>query len=130
MGRGGFRANAGRPVGSGKHGEPTVRVRVPQSLAPRLDKVQAIFALISDYELRSSQASATSPRWEQLRLFLSDIRSIENEGEGMSETRKVYYMGLEVEVLGQSEDGSKSVIKYLSGGRTCEVKTSELIKGK
>jgi len=111
-----------------RHGEPTVRVRVPQSLAPRLDKIQAIFALISDYELRSSQASATSPRWEQLRLFLSDVRSIENEGEDMSE-QKVYYMGLEVEVLGQSEDGTKSVIKYLSGGRTSEVKTSELIKG-
>jgi hypothetical protein len=129
MGRGGIRANAGRPIGSGRHGEPTVRVRVPESLAPCLDKIQSILALISDYELRSSQTSDSSPRWEQLRLFLADVYAIENEeGEVMSETQKVYFKGTEVKIVGQSEDGTRSVVRYRSG-RTAEVKTSDLIKG-
>jgi len=39
MGRGGKRAGAGRPKGSGKYGEPTKAMRVPQSLADRLEPI-------------------------------------------------------------------------------------------
>jgi hypothetical protein len=132
--RGGLRKNAGRPKGSGQYGEETVALRVPVSLASRLPKIQSILSLIEDYRIRSLDASSSSPRWEQLRLFLSDVDAIENEGvEQMSDSPKFYFEGTEVQVLAQSEDGSKSVIQYLSRngspGRTSEVKTSQLIKG-
>jgi DNA polymerase V len=39
MGRGGKRVGAGRPKGSGKYGEPTKAMRVPQSLADQLDPI-------------------------------------------------------------------------------------------
>jgi DNA polymerase V len=39
MGRGGKRAGAGRPKGSGKYGEPTKAMRVPQSLANQLEPI-------------------------------------------------------------------------------------------
>lgn len=42
--RGGKREGAGRPVGSGKYGEPTRAIRIPQSL------VGSVFELLSDYE--------------------------------------------------------------------------------
>ncbi len=38
MPRGGLRKGAGRPAGSGKYGEPTVALRVPQSLRDHLVK--------------------------------------------------------------------------------------------
>ncbi|MEM9770307.1 MAG: S24 family peptidase [Cyanobacteria bacterium P01_D01_bin.73] len=38
-GRGGRRPGAGRPVGSGKYGEPTKAVRVPESMVPHLPKM-------------------------------------------------------------------------------------------
>lgn len=38
-GRGGRRAGAGRPVGSGKYGEPTKAVRVPESMVPHLQEM-------------------------------------------------------------------------------------------
>lgn len=132
--RGGIRKNAGRPKGSGQYGEETVALRVPVSLASMLPKIQSILSLIEDYRIRSLDASSSSPRWEQLRLFLSDVDAIENEGtEEMSDSSKFYFEGTEVQVLAQSEDGSKTVIQYPSRngspGRTSEVKTSQLIKG-
>ena len=132
--RGGYRPRAGRPKGSGKHGEETIALRLPISLASRLPKVQSILSLIEDYRIRSLDASSSSPRWEQLRLFLSDVDAIENEGvEEMSDSPKFYFEGTEVQVLAQSEDGSKTVIQYPSRngspGRTSEVETSRLIKG-
>ncbi len=39
MGRGGKRVGAGRPKGSGKYGEPTKAMRVPQSLADQLEPI-------------------------------------------------------------------------------------------
>jgi DNA polymerase V len=39
MGRGGKRVGAGRPKGSGKYGEQTKAMRVPQSLADRLEPI-------------------------------------------------------------------------------------------
>ncbi|MGD1902989.1 MAG: LexA family protein [Geitlerinemataceae cyanobacterium] len=41
MGRGGKRNGAGRPKGSGKYGEPTEAMRVPQSLAERIKPILA-----------------------------------------------------------------------------------------
>ncbi|MEM9246307.1 MAG: S24 family peptidase [Cyanobacteria bacterium P01_F01_bin.153] len=38
-GRGGRRPGAGRPVGSGKYGEPTKAVRVPESMVPHLSQM-------------------------------------------------------------------------------------------
>ena len=38
-GRGGRRPGAGRPVGSGKYGEPTKAVRVPESMVPHLPRM-------------------------------------------------------------------------------------------
>jgi DNA polymerase V len=75
--RGGFRPGSGRPRGSGKHGEQTVAIRVPLSLASNLDKYQSLLALIEDYKNRSADASPTSPRWEQMRAFLSDFAQLE-----------------------------------------------------
>jgi DNA polymerase V len=40
MGRGGSRAGAGRPKGSGKHGEPTKAIRLPVSWIDRLEKLK------------------------------------------------------------------------------------------
>jgi DNA polymerase V len=53
MGRGGKRAGAGRPPGTGKYGEPTKAVRLPMSLA---DRVTAI--------LESWHARGKSPQLE------------------------------------------------------------------
>ncbi|MGB7056356.1 MAG: translesion error-prone DNA polymerase V autoproteolytic subunit [Geitlerinemataceae cyanobacterium] len=39
MGRGGKRAGAGRPPGTGKYGEPTKAVRLPMSLADRVTEI-------------------------------------------------------------------------------------------
>lgn len=38
-GRGGRRPGAGRPTGSGKYGEPTKAVRIPQSMVPHLPRI-------------------------------------------------------------------------------------------
>ncbi len=50
--------------------------RVPSEWADKIQEVDALLALIEDWKDRSNQASSTSPRWQKLREFLSDVNSI------------------------------------------------------
>ncbi len=60
MSRGGKRAGAGRPAGSGRFGEKTVPVRVPESLLPTVLDLIANHASASD-QTASPSASPTAP---------------------------------------------------------------------
>ena len=71
--RGGARPNSGRSKGS-----PTKAVRVSQELANNIDKVQALLALVADWQARQidEPASDTSPRWERMNEFLEEVKGI------------------------------------------------------
>mgnify|MGYP006896874046 CR=1 FL=1 len=72
--RGGSRPGSGRPYSGG----PTTGVvRVPIQYANKDVQAElvALQALIADWDCRALDASKSSPRWEQLRVFLSEAKT-------------------------------------------------------
>jgi DNA polymerase V len=68
--QGGFRANAKRPVGSGKYGEPTEAIRVPVSLLP---VVRAWLAAKGKAPPAGTRYLAPSPMGRTLPLYASRV---------------------------------------------------------
>lgn len=68
--RGGFRANAKRPVGSGQYGEPTQPVRVPVSLLP---VVRAWLAARGKAPPAGTQRPALAAQARALPLYASKV---------------------------------------------------------
>lgn len=67
---GGFRANAKRPVGTGKYGEPTEAIRVPVSLLP---VVRAWLAIRGKAPPAGTRYPAPSPSVHEFPLYASRI---------------------------------------------------------
>lgn len=59
--RGGVRAGAGRPPGSGRYGEPTRPLRVPVSLAPALENWLTVATVRLSSEIAGVEAPAVAP---------------------------------------------------------------------
>lgn len=68
--RGGFRANAKRPVGTGKYGEPTEAVRIPLSLLPI---VRAWLAARGKAPPAGTRYPASSSARHEVPLFASRV---------------------------------------------------------
>jgi hypothetical protein len=71
MPRGGVRPGAGRPIGSGPHGEPTMTLRVPLSLVPEVS------ALLSAHiDSQTSQRSKLLPATGHAALYEWAVPSV------------------------------------------------------
>ncbi|NJN61782.1 MAG: translesion error-prone DNA polymerase V autoproteolytic subunit [Coleofasciculaceae cyanobacterium RL_1_1] len=68
MGRGGKRIGAGRPKGSGKYGEPTKAMRVPQSLANQLEPILKNWQTVAHSETEQSNFSDSEAILQTLRF--------------------------------------------------------------
>lgn len=68
MGRGGKRIGAGRPKGSGKYGEPTKAMRVPQSLANQLEPILKNWQTIAHSGTEQSNFSDSEAILQALRF--------------------------------------------------------------
>ncbi len=72
---GGTRAGSGQPA---KWGEPTKVIRVPQSLASKIELIIAIpelIELLEDADKKIAK-SPTSPRHDGLKELVADIRNL------------------------------------------------------
>lgn len=67
---GGRREGAGRP----NLGKKSKVIRIPDGL-PDAKTITDTFELIWEWERKSKDASQTSPRWDKLRQFLSELPS-------------------------------------------------------
>ena len=50
--------------------------RVPSEWADKIQEIDALLALIEDWKDRSDCTSKSSPRWEKLREFLGEVKSL------------------------------------------------------
>lgn len=72
MSWGGRREGAGRKSGSGKYGEPTVPVRVPQGLSDRLQEVLTTYE--SDQKLLE-QMRELLEKWDKKTAYSESVKN-------------------------------------------------------
>jgi len=78
MPRGGYRAGAGRPVGTGKYGTQTKTIRVPIHLADKVPELlRSLEELIDEWEQRTAAEDYDrNPRKKLARQMLEDFKAI------------------------------------------------------
>lgn len=80
---GGSRPGAGRKRKADKLAELTTKVvRVPLEMAELIKsgKIEALLAVVEDWEQVLSEASKTSPRWHKARQMMVDIQDALGKG--------------------------------------------------